>query len=63
MLTVTELSAIDGSWVRTLPGSNYGFNNPVGIVTDGTHVYITNSKNYYHHSTIGGDSVTELTTG
>jgi serine/threonine-protein kinase len=49
--SVTELSASDGSWVRTLSGGTYGFNDPNGIAADGTHIWVANNN---------GDSVTEL---
>jgi hypothetical protein len=48
---VTELNAQDGSWVRTLSGGSYGFNNPFGVAFDGSHIWVTNWS---------GNSVTEL---
>ncbi len=49
--SVTELNAADGSWVRTLSGSAYGFNMPDAIVFDGTHLWVANGN---------ADSVTEI---
>jgi hypothetical protein len=40
--SVTELSASDGSVIRTLSGSKYQFNDPAGIAADGTDVWVTN---------------------
>jgi len=40
--SVTELSASDGSVIRTLSGSKYQFNDPAGIASDGTDVWVTN---------------------
>jgi DNA-binding beta-propeller fold protein YncE len=40
--SVTELSASNGSVIRTLSGSKYQFNQPPGITADGTHVWVTN---------------------
>jgi hypothetical protein len=51
---VTEQNASNGSWVRTLSGATYGFNDPYGIAADGTHIWVANSH---------GASVTELTIG
>jgi len=51
--SVTEISASDGSWVRTLSGGNYGFSGPQAIAFDGSHLWVTNP---------GGDSVTEMST-
>jgi serine/threonine protein kinase len=48
--SVTELSASDGAWIRTVFGASYGFNDPLGIVSAGTGIWVTNS----------GNSVTEL---
>jgi hypothetical protein len=53
--SVTELNASDGSWVRTLSGSNYGFDFPSAIVADGTRVWVANP-----FSAGDGGSVTEL---
>ena len=52
--SVTELNANDGSWVRTLSGDSYRFNNPLAIAVDGTHVWVANAN---------GNSVTELPAG
>ena len=52
--SVTELNASDGSWVRTLSGGSYRFNNPLAIAVDGTHVWVADAN---------GNSVTELPTG
>jgi DNA-binding beta-propeller fold protein YncE len=49
--SVTELNASDGSWVQTLSGGSYGFNNPFGVAFDGSHIWVTNWS---------GNSVTEL---
>ena len=49
--SVTEVNALDGSWVRTLSGGNYGFNLPYDIAFDGAHLWVTNA---------GGNSVTEI---
>ena len=51
---MTELNAGDGSWVRTLSGDSYRFNNPLAIAVDGTHVWVANAN---------GNSVTELPAG
>jgi len=48
---VTELSASTGALVKVLSGSNYGFDHPNAITSDGTHVWVAN---FY------GSSVTEL---
>jgi DNA-binding beta-propeller fold protein YncE len=40
--SVVELNASNGSVIRTLSGSEYQFNDPVGITSDGTHVWVTN---------------------
>ena len=49
--SVTELNAADGSWVRILTGSSYGFNIPDAIVFDGVHLWVANSN---------ANSVTEI---
>ncbi len=49
--SVTEINASDGSWVQTLSGGSYGFEGPIGIAFDGTHLWVTN---------LNGNSVTEL---
>ena len=49
--SVTELSASTGALVKVLSGSNYGFDHPNAITSDGTHVWVAN---FY------GSSVTEL---
>jgi DNA-binding beta-propeller fold protein YncE len=46
-----ELDAATGALVQVISGSSYGFDNPAGIASDGTHVWVTNES---------GDSVTEL---
>jgi hypothetical protein len=48
---VTELSAATGALVEVITGSTYRFNDPAGVRSDGTHVWVAN---------IAGDSVTEL---
>jgi hypothetical protein len=40
--SVVELNASNGSVIRTLSGIRYQFNDPVGITSDGTHVWVTN---------------------
>jgi hypothetical protein len=40
--SVIELSASDGTVIRTLSGSKYQFNMPAGITADGTHVWVSN---------------------
>ena len=49
--SVTELDAATGALVQVINGSSYGFSDPAGIASDGTHVWVAN---------IDGDSVTEL---
>jgi DNA-binding beta-propeller fold protein YncE len=41
--SVTELDAATGDLVRVLSGSRYKFNNPTGISSDGTHVWVVNA--------------------
>ena len=48
---MTELNTSDGSWVRALSGSTYGYISPAAIAADGSHIWIANQ----------GGSVTELT--
>ena len=48
---MTELNASDGSWVQTLAGGSYGFQDPLGIAFDGTDLWVTNYI---------GSSVTEI---
>ena len=50
-LSVTEINATDGSFVRNLSGGSYNFNAPQSIVFDGQHVWI---------SDLGSTSVTEI---
>ncbi len=50
-LSVTEINASDGSFVRNLSGGSYNFNAPQGIVFDGQHVWV---------SDLGTTSVTEI---
>jgi hypothetical protein len=40
---VTELDAATGALVRVISGSSYVFNEPVGICSDGTHVWVPNA--------------------
>jgi hypothetical protein len=40
--SVVELNASNGSVIRTLSGIEYQFNDPVGITSDGAHVWVTN---------------------
>ena len=49
--TVTELDAPTGSLAQVLSGSQYGFQDPSAVSSDGTHVWVSN---WY------GNSVTEL---
>ena len=49
--SLTEINASDGSLVRTVSGADYGFNNPKGIVFDGTYLWVTNAS---------GNTVTEV---
>ncbi len=49
--SVTQMSASDGTWVRTLAGGSYGFAYPGSITSDGTHLWVGNAN---------GDSVTEM---
>jgi DNA-binding beta-propeller fold protein YncE len=48
---VTELDAATGALVQVLSGSDFGFNDPADISSDGTDVWVANSH---------GDSVTHL---
>jgi hypothetical protein len=50
-LSVTELNASDGSFVRNLSGGSYNFNAPFSIAFDGQHIWI---------SDLGTTSVTEV---
>jgi DNA-binding beta-propeller fold protein YncE len=50
---VTELDAATGALVQLLAGSGYGFNGPVAVAADGTHVWVADNDG-------GGGSVTEL---
>jgi hypothetical protein len=62
--TVTELRASTGALVTFLKGSSYQFNLPVGVASDGTHVWVANQpcvfNNVYKCSNNLGNSVTEL---
>ena len=50
--SVTELNAKDGSLVKVLSASSYGFNYPIAITSDNLgHVWVVN---------VVGSSVTEL---
>ena len=49
--SVTELDAATGALVQVIHGSGYGFNTPVAVASNGTHVWVTSA---------GGDAVTEL---
>ena len=40
--SVTELDAATGALVQVINGSSYGFNYPVAITSDGTHVWVAN---------------------
>jgi DNA-binding beta-propeller fold protein YncE len=53
---ITELNPSTGKLVRVLSSSKYHLNYPLGVSSDGKHVWVTNYK---------GNSVTELnaTTG
>jgi hypothetical protein len=48
---VTDLSARTGHLVQVISGPRYKLNDPIGIASDGTHVWIANTS---------GNSVTEL---
>ena len=54
--SVTELNAASGALAKVIRGSRYGFDGPVAVSSDGTHVWVANES---------GGSVTELnaTTG
>jgi DNA-binding beta-propeller fold protein YncE len=55
--SVIELNASDGSLVRTLSGSSYGFSfayPPVGMAFDGAHIWVANNND---------NSVTEVPVG
>jgi YVTN family beta-propeller protein len=53
-LSVTELNASDGTFVRNLSGGSYNFNAPHSIAFDGQHVWVANE---------GNDTVTEIDAG
>ena len=41
---MTELDAATGALVQVLSGSSYGFNSPMRISSDGTHVWVANQR-------------------
>ena len=53
---MTELDASTGNVVQVLKGKSYGFDNPQGIFSDGSHVWVANIET----ESPGGNSVTEL---
>ena len=48
---LSELDASTGSVVQVIQGASYGFDDPIDISSDGTHVWVTNQQ---------GNSVTEV---
>jgi DNA-binding beta-propeller fold protein YncE len=48
---MSELDATSGALVRTIRGSDYRFNRPLGVTTDGRSLWVTNSI---------GNSITEV---
>jgi len=49
--SVTELSASTGALVKIVSGSSYGFDDPSGITSSGTRIWVANTD---------GQSVTEF---
>jgi DNA-binding beta-propeller fold protein YncE len=49
--SVTELESSNGSFVRVIKGTDYDFNTPSGLASNGTDVWVANYE---------GDNVTEL---
>lgn len=49
--SVTELNASNGTLVRVISGSKYGFDQPTSVAAAGTHIWVVNEA---------GNSVTEL---
>ena len=53
--SVTELSASTGALVKVIGGSSYGFDDPVAIASDGTHVWVANQGWQLGHRALGLD--------
>jgi hypothetical protein len=60
--SVTELSARDGRWIRTISGPRYGFRYPAAIAEGGSHIWVANDPQTGNGQTPkpGDGSVTEL---